>query len=105
MESLQKNKRYRNPKYLKAARGQRCTMRLAECNFNPETTVAAHNPFSDAGMGQKCDDSDLAFVCSNCHDCLDSRVKHNYSKEYLMSRFKLAKKETHAILKSMGLMK
>ena len=103
-KSLQKVKRERNPKYLRAARYQQCTMRLAECNFNRETTVAAHNGFAKSGMGRKADDSDIAFMCSACHSAYDGHTKHNYSKDYLMSRFKLAKKETHAILKSMRLM-
>ena len=57
-------------KYTKAARGQDCTVRLPGiCNFNTETTVAAH--LNGGGTGAKHLDIHIAFACSDCHRWLD----------------------------------
>jgi hypothetical protein len=59
-----------------AARGETCTIRLQGCNNNPETTVFAHAPSLDNGMGLKqAKDFWGAFTCSACHDALDGRVR------------------------------
>ena len=58
-----------------AARGQDCTLRLAVCNFDPDTTVLCHSNFlaDGKGMGLKAPDSAACFGCSDCHDVLDGR--------------------------------
>jgi hypothetical protein len=54
---------------------QPCTLRLPGCNNDPETTVFAHAPSIDNGMGLKAaQDFWGAFACSNCHDVADRRV-------------------------------
>lgn len=59
-----------------AARGQDCTVRLVGiCNFNPETTVLAHLPCGQRGIGIKSPDNIAVFACSACHDAIDGRVK------------------------------
>lgn len=59
-----------------AARGQDCTVRLVGiCNFNPETTVLAHLPCGQRGVGIKSPDNIAVFACSSCHDAIDGRVK------------------------------
>lgn len=50
-----------------AARGQDCTLRLAVCNFDPDTTVLCHSNFlaDGKGMGLKAPDTAAAFGCSD----------------------------------------
>ena len=63
----------------KTARGQQCMVRIPGiCNHDPETTVLAH--LNGGGMGMKQKDLKAAFCCSSCHDCLDGRVKSEYSR-------------------------
>lgn len=46
------------------------------CNFNPETTVAAHVRVAGlCGMGIKPSDLLTIRACSNCHDVIDGRVQ------------------------------
>lgn len=45
------------------------------CNFNPETTVLAHVPCGQKGMGMKGPDQISAYTCSACHDALDGRSR------------------------------
>ena len=66
---------YRNRAYLDLARGRHCTVASPICNRNPETTVTAHNPFGDRGIGTKCSDVDSCWSCSACHDFLDGRLR------------------------------
>lgn len=57
-----------------SARGRDCTLRIpGTCNFNPETTVLAHLPCGQKGMGMKSPDNLAIFCCSACHDRLDQR--------------------------------
>jgi hypothetical protein len=62
-------------KLTELARNAPCLVRLPGCNFNPETTVAAH--FRDvsigAGMGIKPHDIFSAHACNACHDVIDGR--------------------------------
>ena len=60
----------------KAARGQNCTLRISGyggCS-GTDTTVLAHAPCRDKGMGHKSPDWWAAFACSKCHDIMDGRV-------------------------------
>ena len=62
-------------KLTKAAQGQECTAQIHPyCNGNIETTVFAHAPCEDKGMGIKGPDWWGADCCFNCHDILDGRV-------------------------------
>lgn len=59
-----------------SARGQDCTLRFpGVCNHNPETTVLAHVPCGQRGIGMKGPDMIAVFSCSDCHDQLDSRTR------------------------------
>lgn len=61
-------------KLTKAAQGQDCTAQIHPyCNGNSETTVFAHAPSEDKGMGIKSPNFWGADMCSDCHDCLDGR--------------------------------
>ena len=92
----------------RAARGQDCTLRLAVCNFDPDTTVLCHSNFlSDGkGMGLKAPDTAAAFGCSACHDVLDGRRSRpaELSLDELEAAFRAGVRCTHEILLSMGLL-
>jgi len=63
------------PKLRASARGQTCTLQIAEyCNHDATTTVLAHLPSDVKGMGNKGDDYHAVFACSSCHECLDQRM-------------------------------
>lgn len=69
------SKRLRN-----SAKGQMCTLRLDDCNYNRETTVLAHIRMAGrAGAGQKPNDYEACFACSSCHDVIDGRKKGYYT--------------------------
>lgn len=70
-----KRKRLECKKILAAARGADCTINSLWCNYDPETTVAAHyRAAGECGTGVKPDDTSIAFACSTCHDWLDGRL-------------------------------
>jgi hypothetical protein len=57
-----------------SANGQECTVRLPGiCNSNPATTVLAHLPCGQKGMGMKGFDTVAVYSCSACHDVIDGR--------------------------------
>jgi hypothetical protein len=68
-----------------AARGQECKVRCpGYCNFNPETTVAAHIRMAGiTGVGMKAIDILSAHACSACHDILDGRIKTAFTQDEL----------------------
>jgi hypothetical protein len=54
------------------AKGKECTLRLPGiCNFNPETTVLAHLPCGQKGVGMKSPDHFAIHCCSACHSEID----------------------------------
>lgn len=57
-----------------SARGEDCTLRLDCCSFDPETTVLAHVPCGQKGIGMKGPDTIAVYACSACHDVLDGRA-------------------------------
>lgn len=84
---------YRNKKILAAAKGEECTANIpGVCNFNHETTVAAHSPFKSmdgGGMAHKPPDYAIAFLCSSCHDLIDGRTlahSRDYDRELIFRR-------------------
>ena len=91
-----------------AARGQDCTLRLAVCNFDPDTTALCHSNFlaDGKGMGLKAPDTAAAFGCNACHDVLDGRRPRpaDLSLADLEAAFRAAVGTTHEILRSMGLL-
>lgn len=67
-------------KFTKSARGEECTLRIYPyCNENPDTTVFAHAPSDDKGMGIKSPDWWGAYSCSDCHDVVDGRRRTEFS--------------------------
>lgn len=89
-----------------AARGQNCSLRLPGCNRNPETTVFAHAPSIDNGMGLKtAPDFWGAFACSNCHDVVDGRVSSSDHRILILERWIAGIYETQRKLIEMGLIK
>lgn len=58
-------------RWVKAARGEECTIQHPEhCVRGTETTVAAHGNW-DKPVGGKVDDTMIAFACWGCHNWLD----------------------------------
>lgn len=87
-----------------AARGQSCTLRLPGCNGDPDTTIFAHAPSIDNGMGIKtAPDWWGAFACSHCHDVVDSRVTTSAQRILIMERWFAGVYETQKRLIGMGL--
>jgi hypothetical protein len=68
----------------KSAEGQSCMLQLDCCNHNCETTVLAHLPIGQKGMGIKRDDFCACFACSDCHDAIDGRSKAEFTEADLM---------------------
>ena len=58
-----------------SARGEKCTVRLPGCTYDPDTVVFAHvnSVRVGKGMGFKCPDFAGAYCCNMCHDLVDSR--------------------------------
>lgn len=84
MTSYPKRTEYRNPKLLKAANGQECSVQVpGVCIGGTETTVPAHSPFGEdgKGAGQKADDCFTADACMACHDYIDGRGGYNATEE------------------------
>lgn len=73
----------RSKKIMKSAKGEDCTLRLVGiCNFNPETTIAAHVGVR-RGMAIKCGDNMVAYACSSCHAAIDSAGREEYAADKL----------------------
>lgn len=84
---MTKKKRLVNPKILRAAQGQPCTLQIpGHCNFNPDTTVAAHLQFEGGIMGSKTDDISVAFSCSECHKAIDAYLVDPEDRYFYMGR-------------------
>lgn len=58
----------------KSARGEQCTVESGLCNRNTETTIFAHIPDGQSGMGTKPNDTSGVYACSACHDVIDGRL-------------------------------
>lgn len=57
-----------------SARGKDCTVRMPGiCSFDPATTVLAHIPCGQKGVGMKGFDTVAVYACANCHDVIDGR--------------------------------
>ena len=70
MSIYQKPIRLKSKKLTDSAKDKDCTVRIfGVCNYNTETTVAAH--LGGAGMGTKASDIHIAYCCSDCHSWLD----------------------------------
>ena len=72
---LIKTNRHKSKKIMQSARGQDCTLRLANPCSSTETTVGCHIGFNGSGIGTKDSDLFIAYGCSNCHDIIDGKVK------------------------------
>lgn len=67
------------PKLRRAARGQSCVM----CNRDDGTTVLAHLPWRNSGMGMKCPDIVGAHLCVECHGYADGAGRADHEWRYL----------------------
>lgn len=95
MIAFPKSKPLRSKKITTSAKGQDCTLRFyGVCNYNPETTVFAHAPCVDKGMGFKSPDWWGMYACSSCHDLIDGRISDAYLKPIIPNRILHAVYET-----------
>lgn len=83
-------------KIRQSARGEDCSLRLVSCSSN-ETTVLCHIG-RNRGMALKCSDNFAVYACSNCHDVIDGRVRHGFSKLELQAEKLRALEETQTKL-------
>jgi len=91
-------------KITRSAKYEDCLVRIpGYCNFDPQTTVCAHN--NGAGMGIKAHDIHSAYCCSACHDVIDGRVKTEFSKEEIQIWHDAGIKRTQLKLIEKGLIK
>lgn len=69
----------RNTKITRSARGESCSLRVpGVCKFDHETTVFAHAPCVEKGMGIKSPDWWGAYACHGCHNFMDGRAISPY---------------------------
>jgi hypothetical protein len=96
----------RSKKITQSARGEACALRVPGCcNFNHETTVFAHAPCVDSGMGIKSPDWWGAYACSSCHDFMDGRAFSKFVDSTNKDRYWLAGiYETQKKLREKGLL-
>lgn len=73
-------------KIRKSANGRDCLVRFPGiCNFNPETTVAAHVRIAGlCGVGIKPSDLLTVRACSACHDEMDGRTQKLLLRERIL---------------------
>lgn len=88
-------------KLRRSAKGRNCSLRLDGCNGDIDTTVLAHLPCGQRGVGMKSPDYMAVFACSHCHDVLDARQKGDVSHKDVMR----ALAETWAIWIDEGMVK
>ena len=72
-------------KITKFAQGKPCTIRLPQCNSNPETSVWAHINSVRWGSGKGIKSFELCgcIACQSCHDLLDVRKKTDLDKDFI----------------------
>ena len=56
------------------------------CNYDPETTVAAHAQFEGGIMGGKTDDISTVFGCCGCHDAVDQYLITKEERWFYLGR-------------------
>ena len=84
LKVIGKTEYFRSPKYLRASRGQPCTLLVPDvCCGDWETTCAAHSNSSAFGKGKsiKAHDWAVADACFACHVWLDQGPAPRQTKE------------------------
>lgn len=88
-------------KIRESARGEECQVRIpGVCNFNPKTTVLAHN--GGAGWALKANDAHSAYACYDCHLVVDG-AKSEFTREEIKLMFYDGMVRTQEILLKKGL--
>lgn len=89
---------------MNSARGEDCTVRIPGiCNFNTETTVAAHYNSVRLRSGKAIKSRHVAYCCSSCHAVLDG-AKSEFTKDELRLMHTEAVLETNDKLADKGLL-
>lgn len=76
----------RSRKYLDAARGQPCQIKIPNvCSYDSSTVVAAHSNKQrhGKGTGLKAHDVFVAWACDRCHSAIDGRIQTDLSPQEL----------------------
>ena len=93
----------RSKKIRRFAEGRDCTTRIPGfCNFDPETSVMAHSPIANGGMGFKGSDLECAIACHECHQRID-RVIRDVPREEVLECWIRGSAETRALLVEAGI--
>ena len=84
------------------ARGQECTLRIAALAgyggcASTETTVLAHAPSRESGMGYKSFDRWGAFSCATCHDLVDKHRSLDEAPRWVLEAWLRGIPETQKI--------
>ena|SRR6056297_586035 len=91
----------RSKKIRQFAEGRDCTTRIPGfCNFDPETSVMAHSPIANGGMGFKGSDLECSITCSGCHAAID---QHLAPREEMYECWIRGSAETRALLVEAGI--
>lgn len=86
-------------KYTDYARGKDCTMRLDECARDPSRTAMCHTRWPGHGkMGGKNLPTEMFIGCDECHGRYDSRISHDYDRDWLWAQGERAAKETRYMM-------
>jgi hypothetical protein len=82
-------------------------MRSQYCNYNRETTCAAHSEDRrhGKGAGRKADDCFVSYLCSGCHDYYDNRVISHVPRAIRQREFDRAMEQTWLIVVKEGILK
>jgi len=79
--------RIRSKKLLDGARGENCTMNVADfCNYDNTTTVTMHINVAGGCMGGKTGDTSTVYGCSDCHSWLDQNKGSELDQLYYTRR-------------------
>lgn len=63
----------RSKKLTYSAKGQQCTLNVANvCSYDPATVVLCHIKTDGGSVGAKTDDFSACFGCYDCHQWLDN---------------------------------
>lgn len=80
---IQKYSYVRSRKLLDSSRDKVCTFNFQGCNYDSNTTVAAHANYDFCGKGTSIKASDIYSVdaCHHCHGIYDGRIPSNLTDE------------------------
>lgn len=98
---IPKNTRIKNKKLRDFAKGQQCTLNIANvCQYRSDTTVWAHYNFDGGKMGGKANDHSGGIACYLCHSVIDGHKPYSWEnphEKYLYMGRSMVRSRTLAI--------